>query len=205
MDAAGKPKLTLLSIYEDCLENALCFKLAFAGGVVEGQQGTDLDFSEDACRKRRTQGRRRKGGSGELVDPSNHIRRKWEDGGGVSGNDSAALPSLSILPRRKNERCGRRTEGVMVKGSDGDKKKERGKKQEMALGGLQKKQGLRDKSRGNVSEKAEWQKKQEKELGREEKEVKGGALMSWVWPWEIWDHPPGLNTLKERCALLFEL
>lgn len=89
------------------------------------------------------------------------------------GNDSAALPSLSILPRRKNERCGRRTEGVMVKRSDGTKKrKEKTKKQEMALGGLQKKQGLHDKSRGNVSEKVKLQKSKEKEWGREEKEDK---------------------------------
>lgn len=43
------------------------------------------------------------------------------------GSDSAALPSLSILPRWKNERCGRRTVGVMEKRSDGDKKRE-GKK-----------------------------------------------------------------------------
>lgn len=41
------------------------------------------------------------------------------------GSDSAALPSLSILPRWKNERCGRRTVGVMGKRSDGDKKKRR--------------------------------------------------------------------------------
>lgn len=89
------------------------------------------------------------------------------------GNDSAALPSLSILPRRKNERCGRRTEGVMVKRSDGTKKrKEKEKKQEMALGGVQKKQGLHDKSRGNVSEKVKLQKSKEKEWGREEKEDK---------------------------------
>lgn len=46
----------------------------------------------------------------------------------------------------------------MVKRSDGDKKRKEKKKHEMALGGLQKKQGLHDKSRGNVSEKMKWPK-----------------------------------------------
>lgn len=50
------------------------------------------------------------------------------------GNDSAALPSLSVLPRWKNERCGRRTEGVMVKRSDGDKKGKKTKKTGNGLG-----------------------------------------------------------------------
>lgn len=38
---------------------------------------------------------------------------------------------FSILPRWKNERCGRRTERVMVKRSDGDKK---GKRREKKTG-----------------------------------------------------------------------
>lgn len=58
------------------------------------------------------------------------------------------------------------------KGVTGQKKEREGKKQEMALGGLQKKQGLHDKSRGNVSEKVKLQKSKEKEWGREEKEDK---------------------------------
>lgn len=155
---------------------------------------------------RGTHRRGRKGGSGKWVDPSNHIRRKWEEGSCVSGNDSAALPSLSILPRRKNKRCGWRTERVMVKRNDGDKKrKEKKKKKEMALGGLQKKQGLHDNSRGKVSEKVKWQKSKKKNEDEKKRKIKGGALMSWVWPWEIWDHPHGINALKERCALLLKL
>lgn len=128
MDAAWNPKLTLWSIYENCLENASCFKLAFAGGREMGQSRTDLDFSGDASRKRGTHRRGAIGGSGKWVDPSNHIRRKWEKGGSVAGSDSAGLHPLSILPRWENERCGRRTEGVMVKKSDGDKKRKEVKK-----------------------------------------------------------------------------
>lgn len=75
----------------------------------------------------------------------------------------------------------------------------------MALGGLQKKQGLHVKSRGNVNEKVKWQKSKKKNEDEKKGKIKGGALMSWVWPWEIWDHPHGLNALKERCALLFKL
>lgn len=112
------------------------------------------------------------------MDPSNHIRRKQEKGVSVAGSDSAGLHPLSILPRWENEWCGRRTEGVMVKKSDGDKKRKEVKKKEMALGGLQKKQDLHDKSRGNVNEKVKWQKSKKKNEDEKKRKIKGGALMS---------------------------
>lgn len=57
----------------------------------------------------------------------------------------------------------------------GQKRKEK-KKQEMALGGLQKKQGLHDKSR--VSEKVKWQKSKKKNEDKKKRKIKGAALMS---------------------------
>lgn len=40
--------------------------------------------------------------------------------------------------------------------------------------------------------------------GRKKRKIKGGALMSWFWPWEMWDHPHGLNALQERCTLFIQ-
>lgn len=81
--------------------------------------------------------------------------------------------------------------------SDGEKewrgqKKRRKKILAMALGWLQKRQGC------------EWKKRKKNNEGRKKRKIKAGALMSWFWPWEMWDHPRGLNALQERCTLFIQ-
>lgn len=80
------------------------------------------------------------------------------------GSDSAALPSLSILPRWKNERCGRRTVGVMGKRSDGDKKREGKKYWQWPWDDCKRGRDVNEKKKNNE--------------GRKKRKIKAGALMS---------------------------
>lgn len=82
--------------------------------------------------------------------------------------------------------------------SDGEKewrgqKKEKEKNTGNGLGMIAKEAGM-------------WTKKKCKKNneGRKKRKIKGGALMSWFWPWEMWDHPHGLNALQERGALFIQ-
>lgn len=96
------------------------------------------------------------------------IKSKENDVAAMSwGATALPCPPLSILPRQKNERCGRRTVGVMGKRSDGDKQKKRRKEY--------REWPWEDCRRGrDVNEKVKKgkKKKQENQWGREEKEDK---------------------------------
>lgn len=91
MDAAGNPKLTLLSIYEACLEKASCFQLAFAGGEVGGAPIKDRFrfFWGHEQKKRNSQERRQ--------------RRQWQVSGSLKSHQEKMKGRRRCL--RERQRC----------------------------------------------------------------------------------------------------